>query len=50
MRSTTNAPGVAALVSRNLASFGGSIQSPRGPYRERPTKLTFVAGGNAGSL
>jgi hypothetical protein len=48
--STTNAPGAAARVSRNLASFGGSIQSPRGPYRGRPTKLTFVAGGNAGSL
>jgi hypothetical protein len=47
--STTNAPGVSALVSQNLAPYGSSIQSPRGPYRPRPAKLTFDEGGIVGS-
>jgi hypothetical protein len=40
-RSATNAAPVAALVSLGLASFGSSITSPRGPYRARPSKITF---------
>jgi hypothetical protein len=40
-RSTTNAAPVAALVSLRLATFGSSITSPRGPYRARPSKITF---------
>jgi hypothetical protein len=39
--STANAPGVAALVSQNLAPVGMSVTSPRGPYRTRPARLSF---------
>lgn len=33
--------GVPVLVSQNLAAFGSSITSPRGPYRRRPSEITF---------
>jgi hypothetical protein len=34
-------PGVPAVVSKNLAAFGGSITGPRGPYSARPSKIAF---------
>jgi hypothetical protein len=48
VRSTTNAPGVPALVSERLAAFGSSVTSPRGPYRARPAKIAFNLGGYYG--
>jgi hypothetical protein len=47
--STTNAPGVAALVSVNLAGFGSIVTSPRGPYRAHPAKIAFDLGGYSGA-
>ena len=41
--SATNVAPVAGLVSLRLAAFGSSISSPRGPYRGRPSKITFSA-------
>jgi hypothetical protein len=47
--STTNAPGVPALVSVKLAALGLSVTSPRGPYRARPAKIMFDLGGYYGA-
>jgi hypothetical protein len=46
---TTNAPGVAALVSQNLAALGSGVTSPRGPYRAHPAKIAFDLGGYYGA-
>jgi hypothetical protein len=39
----------ATLVSVRLAALGGSVTSPRGPYRARPTKIAFDLGGYYGA-
>ena len=49
IRSTRSAPNAAPLVSMNLAGFGSSVTSPRGPYRARPRKIAFDLGGYYGA-
>ncbi len=49
VRSTTSAPGIAALISRKLAGFGSSVTSPRGPWAARPSKVAFDQGGTVGT-
>jgi hypothetical protein len=49
IKSTGSATNTASLVSMNLAAFGSSVTSPRGPYRARPRKIAFDLGGYYGA-
>jgi hypothetical protein len=44
-RPSTRTPDAMTLVSVTLAALGGNVTSPRGPYRARPTKISFDLGG-----
>jgi hypothetical protein len=48
-RTRTRTPRSETLVSTRLAGIGGNVTSPRGPYRARPTKISFDLGGYDGA-
>src|SRR5579875_2098094 len=48
-RSRTQRTRAETRVSVRLAALGGSVTSPRGPYRARPAKLAFDLGGYYGA-
>lgn len=44
-RPRTRTPRSKTLVSVRLAGIGGNVTSPRGPFRARPTEMSFDLGG-----